>query len=458
MLALRAFAWRLLRLAGPVALARLGIMGMGVVDVIVVGQFKPDELPHQALGWAPTGVLLVTGIGLLTGVQVLAARALGAGTPELAGGAWRRGMVVSAVAGAVAMLSVWLLQERMFTAFGIAEELAVPSAKVATVLAFSVPLHFFYVATAFFLESIQRPMASTIVMWVANAVNLVLNLVLVPKFGAVGSACATLGARVCLAGVLWIWVLRLDEARTYGVGRPATGPSYRALLGVGVAAAISQAAEAGAFSGMMLIAGRLGADAVAAYQILLNLLAVVFMLSLGLSTATAVLTSEAVGRREPASATRASFVGLQLNTAFMLLAGLLVYTFAPQIGRAYTADLSLVAVVAGLLWLTALIMPPDGGQVVAAAALRARGDNWFPTASHLLAYAVVMPTLALWFAEHRARGVAGLMLAIFWASVLSCSVLCVRLWVLRKTLPRDTEQASRLVEPSDVKQPGELNP
>src|SRR5690606_15712365 len=174
-----------------------------------------------------------------------------------------------------------------------------------TVLAFSVPLHFFYVATAFFLESIQRPMASTIVMWVANAVNLVLNLVLVPKFGAVGSACATLGARVCLAGVLWIWVWRLDEARTHGVGRPATGPSYRALLGVGVAAAISQAAEAGAFSGMMLIAGRLGADAVAAYHILLNLLAVVFMLSLGLTTATAVLTSEAVGRREPASATRA---------------------------------------------------------------------------------------------------------------------------------------------------------
>src|SRR5690606_7920630 len=150
--------------------ARLGIMGMGVADVIVVGQFTPEELPHQALGWAPIGVLLVTGIGLLTGVQVLAARALGAGTPELAGGAWRRGMVVSVVAGALAVLAVWLLDERMFTAFGIAEALAGPSAKVAFVLALSVPLHFFYVATAFFLESIQRPMASTIVMWAANVV------------------------------------------------------------------------------------------------------------------------------------------------------------------------------------------------------------------------------------------------------------------------------------------------
>ena len=32
----------------------------------------------------------------------------------------------------------------------------------------------------------------------------------------------------------------------------------------------------------------------------------------------------------------------------------------------------------------ALVLVPDGGQVVVAAALRARGDNWLPTASHVL--------------------------------------------------------------------------
>ena len=50
---------RLLGLAWPVALARLGIMGMGVVDSIVVGQLAPRELPHQALGWAPTAIFVV---------------------------------------------------------------------------------------------------------------------------------------------------------------------------------------------------------------------------------------------------------------------------------------------------------------------------------------------------------------------------------------------------------------
>jgi MATE family multidrug resistance protein len=322
----------------------------------------------------------------------------------------------------------------MFTAFGIAPELAEPSASVARILALSVPLHFCYVTTAFFLESIQRPMASTIVMWGANAVNLALNLALVPAYGAEGSAWATVGARLCLAGALVVWVLRLEDGARFGVRERSLAPSYGALLRVGGAAALSHAAEAGAFSGLTLIAGRIGADAVSTYQILLNLLAIAFMIALGFSTATAVLTSEAVGRRAPAEATRASFVGLGLNTVFMLVSALAVVLCADGIGRAYTANLSLAAAISSFIWLVALIMPSDGGQVVAAAALRARGDNWFPTASHLLAYALVMPALAFWLAETRGQGVAGLMLAILWSSVLSCGVLCARLWVLRSSL------------------------
>jgi len=149
-----------------------------------------------------------------------------------------------------------------------------------------------------------------------------------------------------------------------------------------------------------------------------------------------VLTAEAVGRRDPLDATRAGFVSLALSLLFALVAGVLVVSFAPQVGRAYTADAPLAAQVAASLWLTALVMPPDAGQVVVAGSLRARGDNWFPTASHLLAYALVMPVLGLWLAEHREQGVNGLLVAILSASLLSCAVLGVRLWAVRKALPR----------------------
>lgn len=423
-----------LRLAGPVALARLGIIGMALVDVVVVGQLAADELPHQALGWAPTAVFLVAAIGLLQGVQVLAARSLGEKKPQGAGVALRRGLVLALIAGVISSALMWIAGARLFTTFGIEDALAAPSAKVMAVLAVSIPLHLIYIAGTYFLEAIKKPGISTVVMWIANGVNLALNLWWVPEHGAVGSAWATVGARVFLAVAILACIWFLRDGKTYGVRAwGKEGPSYRALLGVGVAAAVSQAVEAGAFSAMTVIAGRISADVVAGYQILLNVMALVFMVALGMGAASAVLVSEAIGRRAPADAARAGWTGLGLNTIGMLIAAVLILVFAAPIGRAYTANVELAALIASMMWVCALVLAPDGGQVVAASALRARGDNWFPTFSHILSYAVVMPVLGFWLAEREGMGVAGLVLAIFWSSVLSVSILLARWWALTRS-------------------------
>lgn len=434
MAASRPYVADMLRLAGPVALARLGIIGMALVDVIVVGQLAPDELPHQALGWAPTAVFLVAAIGLLQGVQILAARAIGEKNPQGAGVALRRGLVLGGLAGVLSAALMWVGGESIFTVFGIDRELAAPSTPVMMILALSIPLHLLYVAGTFFLEAIKKPSISTVVMWSANAVNLALNLWWVPEHGAIGSAWATVGARLFLAGVLLACIYFLRDGAHYGVRKlGAPGPNYRALLAVGIAAAVSQAVEAGAFSAMTVIAGRIGANVVAAYQILLNLMAFVFMVALGLAAATAVLVSEAVGRQAPHDATRAGWTGIALNALAMIIAAAAILIFAQPIGRGYTADLSLAALIASLIWVAALVLHPDGAQVVIASALRARGDNWFPTFSHIAAYAVVMPILGFWFAEVQGQGVAGLLFAIFWSSVVSAGVLLVRWWMLSRT-------------------------
>lgn len=433
MTASRPYVRDLLRLAGPVAVARLGIIGMAITDVIVVGQLAPGELAHQALGWAPTAVFLVAAIGLLTGVQVLAARVIGERTPARAGAVLRRGLILAFGAGLASALLLWLGGANLFLTFGIERALAEPSARVMAVLALSVPLHLIYVAAALFLEAIKKPIAGSVIMWLANALNLALNLWWVPEHGAIGSAWATVGARVFLAVCILGWIYRLRDGAIYGVrDLRGEGPGYRALLAVGVAAAVSQAVEAGAFSAMTVVAGRIGEAAVSSYQIMLNVLSLIFMVALGLGAATAVLTSEAIGRNAPADAARAGWTGLWLNTIAMGIAAVLILVFAQPIGRAYTADPALIGLIAGSMWVAALVLAPDGGQVVTASALRARGDNWFPTFSHILAYAIVMPALGYWLGEHEGMGVPGLLFAIFWSSVLSAGVLIARwAWLAR---------------------------
>ena len=426
---------RLIRLAGPVAIARLGIMGMGVADTVAVGQMAPRELSHLALGWAPTGVFLVGGIGLLTGIQVLAARMIGEGRPEHAGSVLRRGLIIGWIAGAVAALIIAVSARPALALLGINPDLARAAGAVAAVLGLQIPLHLTFIAASFFLEAVSKPGPGAVVMWLGNGVNIALNLWLVPSHGAIGSAWATVGARVFLAVALlgWIYVAMRDS--DYRVVQRASpdAPGYGALLKVGAAAAVSQVAEAGSFGAMTVIAGRIGDIAVATFQITLNLLAVVFMLALGFAAATQVLVSEAVGAAQPARATRAGWLGIGANTVVMLGVGVLIALFAQPIGRAYSADPVLIAAVAALMPIASLILAPDGGQVVVAAALRGRGDNWFPTASHVFAYIVVMPPLAFWLGEVQRRGVAGVMEAILAASAISVGVLIARhAWLTRR--------------------------
>ncbi len=423
----------ILRLAWPTALTRLGVMAMSVTDTIMVGQLAPQSLPALALGNALVAVFLVAAFGLLTGVQVWTARLMGEGRLDAAGGVWRRGVALALLAGGGAIPILWLGGEALLVVFGVGPTLAAPAGAVMAVLAISLPLHLVYVATSLFLEAIRRPTAALVVMWGANLLNLGLNAALIPELGAVGSAWATVASRAFLAAVLVVYLLSLRDAKALGlrgVGQACAPVKTGALLSVGVAAAISQAAEAGAFSAMTVIAGRLSAEAVAAYAILLNLLALAFMVAMGMATATAVTVSEAIGRQDRRAAAAAAWTGLALNgVAMAVIFGIFLLAAGP-IARAFTSDVALGAlVVANMAWAAAILIP-DGGQFVVGSALRARGDNWASTASHIFAYVFVMPPLAYVLAERMGQGVAGLLAAIFWASIVSVAVLGVRQSIL----------------------------
>ena len=154
-------------------------------------------------------MFLVAAIGLLQGVQVLAARSIGEGNKIGAGVVLRRGLMLALIAGALSAALMWLGGERLFTFFGIEEALAGPSTPVMLVLAFSIPLHLLYIAGTYFLEAIKKPGISTVVMWLANAVNLGLNLLWVPEHGAIGFH--LFGCLVCLQFLRAGFVRRLDD-------------------------------------------------------------------------------------------------------------------------------------------------------------------------------------------------------------------------------------------------------
>lgn len=438
---IRAELSALLRLAWPVVLSRLGIMAMGLADAIVVGHFSAVQLGFHALAWAPTAVAVVAIVGLLSGVQVMTARALGEGHPELTGAVLRRGLSYGLMIGVAAMLPLVLFGPWLLRSVGLAHGMAEGAIPVLIIFSLSLPAYALSVAITFWLEALAKPLPVTVMMWVANLINLIALLILVPgapglpALGALGGAWATLIARSALVLSGLAYIAFMPQARALGVFTAPTRdrPSELEQRRIGYGAGASGFFEVAAFSSMNLFAGMLGALAVAAWAVALNVVSMLFMVPLGLSTAAAVRVGGAYGARDLRGAVRAGHVAFAVTSAYAGIAMLVLVSLPAQIAAGYTSDPAAQALAVPVLVLSCLFLIPDGLQVVAASALRARSDTVVPTLTHLASYGLVMIPLAWGLAIWLRLGLTGIVWAVIVASLLSAGLLLARfIWLMRQ--------------------------
>src|SRR4051812_2738191 len=214
---------QLLKLSWPVVISRLGIMAMGLSDAIVVGRYSATQLGYHALAWAPTSVVITMAIGLLSGIQVMTARAIGEGRRSETGAVLRRGLGYSLWIGLTSTAVLALLGPVFLHSIGLEKSLADGATRALEVFCLSLPGYALSVSAASWLEGLSKPGPGAWIMWAANAVNLALDLLLVPgtfglpALGAVGGAWATTGARTFLAIAMLGYIALMPEARALGV-------------------------------------------------------------------------------------------------------------------------------------------------------------------------------------------------------------------------------------------------
>ncbi|WP_348628062.1 MATE family efflux transporter [Sinorhizobium sp. BJ1] len=155
------------------------------------------------------------------------------------------------------------------------------------------------------------------------------------------------------------------------------GSSVRRILKIGMPTAGSYASEAGFTTLIVLMAGTYGAAALAAHAAVNQIIYVVFMLSIGLSHATSIGVSEAIGARDGLSALAAGrsglCLGLSIVSAFSVLLllfpseALALFSITPQ------GDPRLHQIATGLLFAAAFFQVFDFLQNIAIGAVRGIG-------------------------------------------------------------------------------------
>jgi len=428
----------MLALAGPVVLAELGWIMMGIVDTIMVGRLGPEAIGAVGVGSSLFLALGVFGIGLLLGLDTLVSQAFGARRVDECHRWLYHGLALACLLAPIMVLLAWI-GIRTLSVWGFDPAVARLLKPYLTILIWSALPLLLYAALRRYLQAMNvvRPVMFALVS--ANLVNAAINWVLVygnlgaPALGVSGSAWATLAARVYMAAVLIGAVVAHDARHQTGLFHVA--PVIEAarlwrLVRLGFPAAMQTVFEYGVFASATAFAGRLEPVALAAHQIVLNIAGFTFMVPFGLASASAVRVGQAVGRGDPAGAARAGWTALALGVAFMAVAAA-VFVLGPRaLLGLFTRNTAVTEIGVALLLIAAVFQLFDGIQGVLTGALRGLGDTRTPMIWNLVGHwAFGLPlgyALCFWWAW----GVRGLWIGLS-AGLISVGAALLVVWSRR---------------------------
>ena len=442
---LRDEARALIRLAAPVALAQVGFLTMGLVDMFFVGQLGALELAAVALGDALFFTFMVVALGVIRGLEPVASQAYGAGDPVRVALAWRAGR----------RLAVWLTPLMTLLVLGFAPALALwaeldpefPLALAHTTMDYLLPRTLgilpglLFNADRSLLYSLGSTRPAMVAMIVANVLNAVLDWVFifghwgVPAMGVAGSGLTTSCCRLLMWLILVAW-LRRPELQPYQQ-RPAEGAraALARVFRLGLPNGLAAGLEVSAFAGAGLLMTTLGVISLASHQIAIKMASTSFMVALAIGTATSIRVGQAIGARDQPGAGRAGWTGIALGTAFMGISGLGFLIWGRPIVGAFTDDPAVLELGASLLAIAAAFQVSDGAQAIAAGAIRGTGDTTSPFVAGLIAYWGVGLPVAAYLVLGRGAGPHAVWWSLASGLTLAAILLCGRFRVAQHRAP-----------------------
>ncbi len=425
----------LLTLAGPVVLAEIGWMVMGVVDTIMVGPLGPAAIGAAGMGSSLFMALGIFGLGVLLGLDTLVSQAFGARRLEECR-AWLRHGTALALMLTPALMAVGWGAMTLLPWLDLNPAVVPLLVPYLRILLLSTPPLLLYASFRRYLQGVGLVRPVMVALLSANIVNALGNWVLVyghfgmPRLGVPGSAWATCLSRVYMATYLAIAIVQYH--RRLGVqhapSTPWSAARLRRLFGLGLPAASQVTLEVGVFAAVTALAGRLPSVALASHQIALNVASLTFMVPLGLASGGAIMVGQAVGRRDPGAAERAGWAALALGVAFMGLAAIVFLASPRALLRVFSRDEGVLATGTRLLAVAAVFQLFDGTQGVATGILRGLGDTRTPMITNLVGHWAVGLPIAYVSCFVLGWGVVGLWIGLS-VGLIAVSLVLVRAWI-----------------------------
>ncbi len=426
-----------LKLAIPLATAQLAQFAVGFVDTIMMGRLNTASLAAGGLASTTFQMLLTIVTGFVMSVGVLAAEAYGAGKKDRIVGLARQGLWLVLLLALPFMILTWQMTP-VLKLLGQPEEVTVLAQHYFSSISIGVLPALGFAMLRGYVSAFSLANIVTVIVAIGTAFNIGCNYVLgfgkwgFPRMELAGFGLGSGLSLWLMFGLFVAYILRHPELSQYRFWHGWKHPNamiLRRLMAIGLPIAVTYVLELGLFLAVTYMAGSLGTEVLAAHQIAFQIMALIFMVPIGMSLAVTARVGLWFGRGDGAGVRRAGFVAIASAVTFLFL-GVIALMLSRRLLIGLFIDLQnpqnepVIALAMSLLLIAAIAQMIDGVQRVTMSALYGLQDSRVPMMMSAVAFwGIGIPTsyalcflagwgaVGLWIGQYIGVAVAGVIFA-----------------------------------------------
>lgn len=373
-------------LAIPMVLETLMESLFAVCDVFFVSRLGADAVAVVGLTESMLTILYALAMGLSIGASAMVARRIGEKDPEGAAHAAVQAIALGVVVAAAIGLAGGVYAPALLRAMGATPSIVdIGTTYTRLMLGGNATVVLLFLVNAVF-RGAGDPAIAMRVLWLANAINIVLGPCLVfgvgpfPELGVTGAALATnLGRGTGVAFQLWMLTRpgrRLRVERRHVRLSPAVMRGIWRLSSTGVFQILVSTTT---WVVLVRILSTFGSAVVAGNTIGIRLVIFAILPAWGLANAAATMVGQALGAGRPERAAQAAWMAAKYNVAALTAISLTFIVAAHPIVAIFTVDPSVARHAVTCLRLVSLAFVWFGLGMTLTSAINGAGDTWTPT-------------------------------------------------------------------------------
>ena len=384
----------LIRLGAPILVAQMAQMANAFVDTIMAGNASAYDLAAVGIGvsfWVPLSLFFV---GVLGALQPIISQHLGARqTPLIAPVAWQG--VYIAMIGSLGMMALLLGAMPVVELFKPEPETARIVDGYLKAFTWGVPFLLLLTALRGFTDGVGHTWVFMAFSLFGTLCNIPLNYIFIygklglPAMGGIGCGWATTLSNFFALLAMVVYLMRSQDYKPFAFFSHIAKWQWslvQQILRLGLPIGFTLFVEVSMFCAIALFLAPMGAQTVAAHQMVLNATSMAFMVPLSLGMAVLLRVSFLVGEQ---AYDRAQLVAKSSLVFALLIACVnapILFFGREAIAMIYTSEPAVIHIAKQLFMLAAIFQIVDVLQVVAVNALRGYKDTTIPMWIILLAF------------------------------------------------------------------------